>query len=837
MPETRKKNHFTFFIATLFSLSLQGQSILLRGVIKDAHSDERIPFASIQFRKTNMGKLTDSAGGFAFRFDQWPSDTLIVTYVGYRDYVLPLDSNLLHREKDGVVRFDILLERGKFAEEVVIKRKIDRGFLMWRRVVRRKAFNDRYRFNNFSYELYNKLELDIKNINKDKWKEARLMRPFKFIFENVDTSEGPPILPVYLTETISDYYFQKSPTKRREVIKGSKTIGVNNESATKLLGGMDQNVNFYSNYIPVFDKQFISPISDNGDNYYKYRVLDTQYVAGRRLFHLSFTPKRQGENTFEGDCWVHDTTFAVQKMNLRLSKEANINFVDQLSLIQEYALIDDTTWFLVKDKFVVDVSPLGNSKLSFIGRKTTTYRDVKVDDTSVTNELSKNKLSEETILAFQAKDKPDNYWDNSRHEELTKNEKAIYHMIDTLLKMPVFQRYTNWINFIGTGYMRIGNYEIGPWYNWITYNVQEGLRTRFDLGTNRFFNKKVILHGYLAYGFGDQQFKYKADALYLFKKEPRAYIYGSYLKDIDYGQTYYDEISQDNIFALAVRKANVPLKFLMIDEKRVELFKEWKVGFSAMLIGLHKTFDPLRNLPAKDLFPNGNSNDPLSTSEIAIRLRYAYLEKFIENTFYRSSLGSPYPIAELRITKGIAGIFQSSYDYTKLNGSVSDYIKVPPFGNIYYNVFGGKTIGTLPYMLLDIAPGNEIYYYNKYAFNLMNRYEFLHDQYAGINFEHNIGNGIFRFIPLLKKLKFRQFYSAKTLWGSLNEKNRTYNMPVSSPYVFESLNGKTYMEVGTGVDNIFKLFRLDFIWRVLPRPLPKESVKRFGIFGSFRVTF
>ena len=156
-------------------------------------------------------------------------------------------------------------------------------------------------------------------------------------------------------------------------------------------------------------------------------------------------------------------------------------------------------------------------------------------------------------------------------------------------------------------------------------------------------------------------------------------------------------------------------------------------------------------------------------------------------------------------------------------------------GSIYYNVFGGKTYGTLPYMLLDVAPGNEIYYYNKYAFNLMNRYEYLHDKYAGINFEHNIGNGLFRFIPLTRKLKFRQFYSARALWGSLTEANMKFNMPASSDYVFQTLNGgKTYLEVGTGVDNIFKLFRFDFIWRVLPRPLPPESIKRFGIFFSFR---
>ena len=818
-----------------FPFLVNAQTKVLKGVIKDAHSDERIPFVSISFKKSSSGRLSDSAGNFVFRFEDWPSDTIEVTYVGYKDFILPLDS-VLHKAQGNVLDISILLERGKYAAEVIVKRKIDRGLLMWKRIVRRKPYNDRYRFDNFSYELYNKLEVDLKNVKKDKFGKLPFIKRFNFVFNNIDTTEdGKPFLPIYLTEAISDYYFQKSPLRRREVFKGTKTIGVNNESVSKFLGGMDQNVNFYSNFIPVFDKEFVSPISDNGDAYYRYKVLDSQFVDGRRLIHLQFTPKRKGENTFEGDCWIHDTTFAVQKMNLRLAKEANINFVDNLSLIQEYTLLSDSTWFLTRDKFVADLSFRGENKLSVIARKNSTYRDIVVNDTSVINQLAKNKLLEETILPQNAKNNPDSFWVEARHEELTKNEKAIYKTIDTLLKLPAFKKATQQIYFLTTGYKNIGNYEIGPWYNWITYNVLEGLRTRFDLGTNRFFDKKLFLHGYAAYGFGDKKWKYQLNGMYLFKKNPRLSISASYKKDLDYGQTYYDEISQDNIFAIAIRKSGVPLKFLMIDEKRVDMFKEWSNGFSVTLGGSHKTFEPLRELPPKSIF-NGDGS-PLATSEVSLRLRYAFLEKFLESTFNRISLGSLYPIVEVKVTKGIADIFKSGYSYTKLSGSISDYKKISPYGNIYYNFFGGKTYGKLPYMLLDIAPGNEIYYYNKYAFNLMNRYEYLHDEYAGINVEHNIGNGLFRFIPLTRKLKFRQFWSAKALWGSLGDKNRDYNMPVNSDYKFASLDGNTYLELGTGVDNIFKVFRIDFIWRVLPQPLPPEKVKRFGIFGSFRLAF
>jgi uncharacterized protein DUF5686 len=835
------KKHLTktllLILSSLFLHSANySQTKILKGFIKDAHSNERVPFASMRFKKSGTGRLSDSSGSFSFRFDDWPKDTLEITYVGFQDYELAFDSAFFSRAgNDNIVNLAIRLERGRYQNEVIVRKKVDHGLIMWRRIVRRKKFNDRYRFNNFSYELYNKLELDLNNVKKEKLETRKLLKPFRFALDNVDTTEGKPFLPVYLTETLSDYYFQKSPTKRREVIKGSKTVGVDNESVSRLLGGMEQNVDFYSNFIPVFDKKFVSPISDYGDQYYHYKVVDTQYVNSRKLFHLIFTPKRKGQSTFEGDCWVHDSSFAIQKMNLRLSEDANINFVKELSLIQEFSLVNDSTWFLDKDKFVVDISLLGKNKGSFIGRKTTTYKNVVINDSSVTHELDKNKIIEETIMQPGARNKPDSFWVNSRHEELSKNEKAVYAMVDTLLKMPIFHTYTNIINFLGTGYLDVyKKYQIGPWFNWIYSNVLEGLRLRFDLGTNRYFNKKVIFHGYLAYGFGDQQWHGEADALYVINKNPRLTLYGMYKQDLDFGQQYYDEVSSDNIFSLAFRKANIPIKFLGIVQKKLELFKEWHSGFSVTLTGDNKTYDPVYNLPPKEIYTN-TSGQPLNTFETSIKFRFAYLEKFFENNFFRTSLGSDYPIVDFKYTRGIAGVLSSSYNYSKISASISDLKKIPPLGTLYYNIFGGKTYGTLPFPFLDIAPGNEIYYYNQYAFSLINKFQYLHDAYLGINIEHNFGNGLFRFIPLTRKLKFRQFWTAKALWGSLSDANKQFN--TSPNYTFQSLDGKTYLELGTGVDNIFKIFRLDFVWRVLPKPPPAGSAPGFGIFGSFRVDF
>jgi hypothetical protein len=547
-----------------------------------------------------------------------------------------------------------------------------------------------------------------------------------------------------------------------------------------------------------------------------------------------FTAKRKGENTFEGDAWIHDSTFAVQRIQLRLTGTAPVNYIENLSVYQDFQLYGDTLWFLSKDKFIADIYPIGKNAFGFKGRKTTTYRNVRVNDSMNAREVARNKLNEEVIVLPGAEDKTDGYWTESRHEELNKNEAAIYHMIDTLQSMPLFKKYTTTVTFLTTGYKPIGNYEIGPWFNWISLNAWEGLRTRFDLGTTPGFSKHMYLHGYLAYGFGDQKFKGKAEGYFLLKKYPRSYVHLTYLNDLDNGQNYYDEVSLDNIFSLAIRKPDVPIKFMKVQMQEAEYFVSNAAGLSAKIGFQRKVFDPLQNLPDASNFKSGEG-DSLTNFETAFTFRYAYLERFLEGNYFRTSLGSEYPIVELKYSRGWPGIMKSNYSYHKLALRINDYVKIPPLGSFDYTLYAGKTWGTLPYMLLNVAPGNEIYYYNKYAFNLMNRFEFITDQYAGFAVEHNIGSGLFKYIGLTRRLKFRQFWNFKTLWGSLTEENKELNFVAGHP--FTDLGGKAYAEIGTGVDNILKVLRFDLVWRLAPQPLPDNWVSRFGVFGSLRLAF
>lgn len=823
--------HSISFLILIFITPVSfAQQISISGTVIDAGTKEPVSFASVYFARSQVGKTTDSAGHFSFVLNNFKDDTLKVSFIGFELFKMPV-SQLQNNQN-----FNIELQRGTAKNEVVIKAKWNRGLFLWKKIMSKKKQYNRYDLTNFSYEAYNKLEIDIKNFNADRAKKNFLLKNFSFIFDNMDsTSEAAPFLPAYLIESLSDYAYQKNPKKFYENIKASQTKGFKNESFSKLLGVMDQNVSIYSNFVNVIDKAFISPFNDNADAYYIFTVPDTQVVNGGKQYHFVFRPKRPGQNTFEGDAWVTEKTYQIRRISMYLSKDANINFIDRISVFQEYLPINDSVIFLNRDKFFADFRILGKNSLTLIGRKTTSYKGIVINSDSLTFAFKDQHIEELVKTEKSTVENSDSAWLNLRHDTLSKNEKAIYATIDKLTAMPKFQRLQKNLKFLAGGYHDVGKFEIGPWLQWVTFDSIQGTRLRFDLGTNKKLFKNVYLHSYLAYGFRDKRFKGQAEAFWIVQRAPkRVRLHLSYRDDIDYGISQVGEISQDNIFALAIRKPNNRRKLINVKELSFDASSDLGKGFSTELFVSHRQYAPLsNNLPPLTSFKVA-SGKPLTNFEVALKLRFAYLERFIETDYNRYSIGTKYPVVELMFSKGLKGVFNSAYNYTKYSILIKDMMKISPFGVLYYRVYGGKINGALPFTNLENHPGNDLFYYNPFAFNLMNRFEYLSDKYAGVNMEHNIGSGLFRFIPLTRKLKWRQFYTVKSLWGSLSDENTAINNKTNT---FKTLNGKTYLEVGTGIDNIFKVFRLDFIWRLSPSPSYAGTSSKFGIFGSFQIQF
>lgn len=825
-----------FFVVCVFPINTFAQigvkneknnSSFFFGKIIDNQSEEPLPFVSISFKKSKRGIITDSAGNFNLPKSSYNvDDTIFIQSVGYIN--LSISCIQLIQDDLGTIRLVVQAS----TTEAVVKSKYNRALWFWKKIMAQKVKNNPVELSNYSYELYNKLEVDLNNVRKDKLSKNFLVKPLSFVFNYIDSSEkGQAFLPVYLTETISDYYYQNKPNKSLELIKKNRTNGIENESILKELGGTYQNINVYKNVIPVFNINFISPFHYNADAYYQFKLADTAYLNGKRLIHFLFKPKGKNELTFDGDCWVNDTSFAIQKITLRPSTFADINFLESLSMIQEYKIIKDSIWFLAKDRFVVDFSPV-KGKLGIKGRKTTTYINVKINDSSVSNRLMGIVKSPQVDLLPNNNSEEEAEWQKLRHEPLSKTEKQVYALLDTLNKNKTYLFYQQTAMLIIKGTKDFGNFTLGPWFNLISGNRWEGSRFRLDLSTNTGFSNHWNIYGYGAYGFKDKKTKGMFGVTYRFAKSPLVYVNIERKSDLEFGQKYFDQINNDNLFGTLLRRPNIPFKFQKLTQNRISFFHENNKGFQFTWSVADKQYEPLLNLPN---IVDVNNENLMHSFEVGLEARFAYQERYLENNFSRFGFGSTYPVVDIKYVQSFKNIMKSSNNFKKLNMTINDELPITPFGYILYSIYAGKTWGKAAYSFLDIMPGNEMMYYNKYSFNMMRQYEFISDAYAGMNIEHNIGKGFLKYIPIIKKTKWRQFWSVKALVGGLSDENKQLNFVGNHP--FHSLQSKTYSELGTGIDNIAKFFRLDLVWRLKSNQLATSSPSSFGIFGSFRVSF
>ena len=835
------------FCALLMCTCVWAQRANIRGRVMNDFTKEPVPFASIYWKRAGIGTTSDSAGNFILKLSQHPVDTLVATYVGFADVY----KSIKNTWKDTAL-VELVLRELKLANTVEVKSKFHKGLRWWKLIVANKAKNNPYKYQNYAYELYNKVELDMSNVNRRYFTDKKLLKPFAFLLDNIDsTSDHKPFLPVYMTEALSDYYYSTDPHKVREEIKAAKTEGMKNESMLQFIGGMNQKINVYENFTNALGKEFISPLSDVGDKYYNYKGADTQYISGQRYLHLLFTPKREGENTFSGDCWIHGGNWGIYRINLNISESANINYVNRLSILQEFSLRPDSAWMFAKDKTVIDFTPFGKEKLSFIARRTSTYKNVRVNDASIIQKLASNVQKEEVIVSETAREKDGQFWETQRHEDLSVNEKKVYQMMDTIKTIPAFIKYTKTITFIFDGHKKLGNVEIGPWFKWVSGNQLEKFRMRFDLGTTEQFSKYLRLHGYLAYGFKDGRFKGRADITYKLPGDQGITLFSSYTHDLDNGRTRYndEDITTDNIFSQLIRRPNIPQKFLGVDEIKIAVTKEWKSKFSIQPSFTRTEYETFNPLPTTRSLFSRVAQELIVSTELGMRLRYAPGERTFARHRKEVKLKSNLPIFEVRGAWAVQNLLKSNYQYLRLGANISQTTRIPRWGKLNFIIYGGKifTDESLPFMLLEMHPGNEIYYYNKQSFNLMNRFEYVSDKFAGINVEHNIEKKIINLLPFMRKSNMRQFWNFKSVWGELSDKSRAINrIEYFNEYRLRSLRGGFYTEIGTGFENIFKVLRIDFVWRKAPlRNIPtglnpdlfKSNTNDFGIFGSVRLQF
>ncbi len=800
------------------------------GTVRNGQSNEAIPFVNIIIPGTTAGTLTDFNGNYALEFKQ-NGDSVRAFLIGFNGRTKKIQLNQFQ-----TIDFE-LLPQNLNLPELTIKYKGNPAEILLEKVIRNKDKNNLQSFQTYQYQAYTKIQFDANNIS-EKFRNRKILKQFDFVWNYLDTStlNGKSYLPVLISETMSDIYFRKSPRSKKEIITASSISGLENASVSQFFGHLSEEVDIYKNFIPLFEKNFISPIADFAIDYYKFYLVDSSFIANKWCYHIMFKPRRKQELTFSGNLWVSDTSFAIKKFQMRIADDANVNFINDLEIEQEFEWTDNMFWMLTKDILNADFNILDNSDktLGFFGHRTTFYRNFQFD---VPESKRFFRVSNDVFIDPDATLRSKDYWDTIRHEKLSRKEQGIYTMVDSVKSMPLFRSYTDILYAVFTGYLKWGKFELGPYSKLFSYNGNEGARFRFGMRTSNRFSKIIQLEGYLAYGTLDQTFKYGGDLIYMFSKNPRRDLTAGYKYDIEQLGSSPTAFSNDNILSSLFHRGPNN-KLTMVRDYRVCYEHEWHTGFINRLHLIHRELFPLGTTEFI-VFPDQGGTpvfmNSIYTSEIQFDTRISFHERFLAAEFARVTISSVYPIAQLSFTYGVPQAFKSDYEYQKLVLNVSQWFNFATIGWSKYIIEAGKIWGILPYPLLRIHDGNQTFFYDDNSANLMNYYEFVSDSWISASYTHHFSGLLFNKIPLFRKLKWREVAHVRAVYGTLSEKNAQYSR---FPGNLRSFSGKPYYEAGVGIENIFKIVKIDAVWRMSHLHDERNpEVSKFGLFISLFFSF
>ena len=574
---------------------------------------------------------------------------------------------------------------------------------------------------------------------------------------------------------------------------------------TQFTGKMYEGVNPYDNYIMVTDIGLVSPLNSLGLQFYHYYLRDSSMVNGRKIYEISFKPKLPQEPTFKGKFWVEDQSFALTKLDIQLSEKANVNFLNNLQYSIEYQKKEDR-WVPRNELLIADLDiqkDKDSEKIGLMGRKTNVYENFTFGEVPAAAVKKKNVI----VVATDAVKKDDLFWDKSRPIELQKREASIYAMVDSIKNVPLYKTVVEYLYMFYYGYRDLGKIEVGPYYYLFSSNKVEGARARLGARTTMKFNPNLRLNGYGAYGFKDQDFKYGGGFEYYFSKKPLSKIAFQAQHNYELLGKSANGLMTDNILTYVLSK-RPNSKLNMIDRVEATFDKEWINGFSNQLsvTSAHLFSGPYVHF----IGPKGDSIPSIRTGEIKLNTRYSPGTHFVQDGFERNNFGNYDPVFNVGVTAGIKGFLGCDYDYLKLDLNLSSKIKLNPFGYLTYYVQAGKIWGDVPFPLMKIHEGNETYAFDVAAFNLMNYQEFVSDTYASLFLEHHFLGFFLNKVPLFRRLKWREVVGVRTLIGS-------YDATKHTAFVFPAgmtgLRSTPYTEFSAGIENIFKIVRVDAVWR------------------------
>ena len=829
------------------------------GIVKDSITGEPLPFVSVYFDGSTIGAMTDDNGTFTLQNNQGYTK-LAAASLGYDTKFIDLKPG---KKNDNL---EVLLKPTAFEiSEVVVKpkrekytRKDNPAVELIKKVIAHKNDNRIEAKLEYQTEVYEKLSLSLDNFNPNLDKN-KFLKKFKFIKNYLDTSEfnGKPILTVSVRENLSDFYYRKSPKAEKTIVRAKRMQGIDKTlddggGITSNLEEIFKSINIFDNNIPILLNRFVSPLSSTlATTYYHYYIMDTLDVGGDKCVDLAFVPANSESYGFTGRLYITlDGNYAVKKVLLNTPANINLNWVDKLRIEQEFKQMPDSTWVLDQENTFVNFYVVKGTQQLYAHQ----LRNYDNYNFNVQNADSVFGLLGALHVLPEATAQPDTFWTHNRPIPLKEKEDALKDLLGQLRKVPAFNAIIKTAEILITGYIPTANdkkvtkFDFGPMNTTFSANHLEGFRMRVGGMTTANLNPYWFASGYLAYGTNDRKIKYNLKLTHSFTK--KEYHEGenpvnnlSFIQEYDVYTPGQDFLftSKDNIF-VAWKVGEPVTKMQYIRKSVLQYEKEWLNGLTWKSWIMNQNNEAAGTLQYIKRDESGNLYHikDFTTSEIGTQLRFAPGERAYNGRSGKESvfnLSKDAPVFKLSHQLGIKGVLGGDYNYNHTEISAEKRIWLSSFGHIDAQVKAGKVWDKVPFPLLILPNTNQSITIQPEAFHMMNALEFVTDQYVSFNATYYLKGWILNRIPGIKWLRLREVLSFNMIYGGLTDKNN----PTLTPGLFllpdgtQPLGSTPYMECSVGLENIFKILRIDYYRRLTY--LDHPDIKKGGIRIALRFTF
>jgi hypothetical protein len=847
-------------ILLLLILAQAAGAQTITGVVVEESTGDTIPFPSVQYKKEKIATSGNAYGRFSIK--RLNGEKLTFSAVGYQELTILIGPNTpsemkitLKTDTKQLKGVTVKTKRSKYS------RKNNPAVELMKRVIAAKKRTDLANHDYYQFNKYQKITFAINDIKPTELENEKLKKK-KWLINQIETCpyNNKLILPLSVDETVTRNIYRKDPKTEKSIIMGQSSSGVNDLIETgdilnNVLKDVFTDVDLYDDQIRLLQYPFTSPIGKDAISFYRFYIVDTVYVDRDKCFHLQFLPNNQQDFGFRGEIWIlADSTLHVKRCNLTLPKKSDVNFVDNLQIIQEYTRLPEGDWALTTDDMFVEMS-IAKFLTKAIVIRTTRMSDYAFDE--LPDKLFKGKTK--VLHESNAMMRDEAFWDKYRSVELTKSESSMDAFINNLSQQKAFKYIIFGVrafieNFVETGSQNHpSKVDIGPINTMISSNFIDGVRTRISAQTTANLNPHWFLSGYYARGWDSRKNYYKGELTYSFNKKeylprefPKRTLTFTSTYDVCSPSDKFMHTDKDNVFT-ALKWTKVE-KMMFYNRQQLSFEREEEWGFRTTISLKTEENEACGDLFFKPLSMVGMEDAMIGqgkfrTTEARIELRYAPGETFINTKQRRLPVNLDAPVFTLSHTTGIKGFLGGDYDYNFTEASIYKRLWLNSWGKIDILAKGGIQWNKVPFPLLIMPAANLSYIISDETFNLINNMEFLNDRYASLDISWDLNGKIFNRIPLLKKLKWREWLGIKCLWGTLTDKNNpTLAANASDGMLMEFPEGsyimdskRPYIELIAGIHNIFKIIHIQYVHRLNYNHLPTAT--KNGVRLMMRLTF